>query len=80
MKSINKEKIPSQFSKLVSPIVNINASFINFSKQGCGRTENRTRNFWVTTNCFTTKLLAHNDKFDALSYLNFDFHYLKATK
>ena len=67
----NKEKDPSQFSVLVSPDCIIAPKFINLSnKNCCGRAENRTRNFWVTTNCFTTKLLAHNDSNTIFNYLN----------
>ena len=70
-----KEKIPSQFSVWLSPIYNIHLKFINLSntdtaKKSCGRAENRTRNCWVTTNYFTTKLLAHKTQINH-NYLNF---------
>ncbi len=69
-----KEKIPSQFSAWLSPRYNTNLKFINLSNintKSCGRAENRTRNCWVTTNYFTTKLLAHNYLIINLNYLNF---------
>ena len=67
-----KEKIPSQFNDWLSPDYNNNLKFINLSKiKSCGRAENRTRNCWVTTNCFTIKLLAHNINQARLNYLNF---------
>ena len=69
---INK-KIPSQFSMWLSPIIYTNLKFINFSniENSCGRAENRTRNCWVTTNHFATKLLAHNKHESFPNYLNF---------
>lgn len=66
----NKEKIPSQSSVWLSPIYNINRKYINLSKRKCcGRAENRTRNCRVTTNCFATKILAHNDNNMNLNYI-----------
>lgn len=70
----NKEKIPSQSSAWLSPNYIIDANFINLSNKSrkrCGRAENRTRNCWVTTNYFATKLLAHNINIRILNYLNF---------
>ena len=67
-----KEKIPSQFSFWLSPNYYTNLNFINFAgvEKRRGRAENRTRNFWVTTKYFTTKLLAHNEHQNQLNYLN----------
>lgn len=69
----NRRKIPSQFSIWLSPNYQITSKFINISelKKCCGRAENRTRNCWVTTNCLTTKLLAHNKNVMHMNYLNF---------
>lgn len=68
---IKKEKVPSKFSKWLSPKYSMNLKFINLSEKGyCGRAENRTRNCRVTTDYFTTKLLAHNENSIALNYLN----------
>ncbi len=69
----NKEKIPSQSSAWLSPEYTTILKFINFSnsrKKRCGRAENRTRNCWVTTNYFATKLLAHNPQNKVSNYLN----------
>ena len=74
------KKIPSKFSGILnyqlSTISNISLNFINLSscsflKKICGRAENRTRNFQLTAECFTTKLLAHNTTNMNFSYLNF---------
>ena len=72
--TIEYKKIPSQFSVRLSPIFYNNSKFINFSKikKSCGRAENRTRNCWVTTNYFATKLLAHSSNLNIFNYLNFN--------
>lgn len=68
----NKEKIPSQFNDLLSHSnINNGLLFINLLfKKCCGRAENRTRNFQLTAECFTTKLLAHNQDEKSINYLN----------
>lgn len=67
----DKENIPSQFSVWLSPDYIIALKFINLSnKKCCGRAENRTRNCWVTTTRFATKLFAHNDSNTISNYLN----------
>ena len=74
----NKE-IPSQFNGILnsqpSTINNkclnfINISIPNFSKKGCRRAENQTRNFQLTAEGFTTKLLTHNNGKGVSNYLN----------
>ncbi len=65
------KKIPSQFNLWLSPDYYNPLKFLNLSKiKCCGRAETRTRNCWVTANCFTIKLLAHNDNSKSLNYLN----------
>lgn len=66
-----KEKIPSQFNAWLSTKYNNTEKYINLSKiTCCGRAENRTRNCRLTANCFTIKLLAHNNHHNKLNYLN----------
>lgn len=73
------EKIPSQFNGTLykQPSTNniislnfINISLFNKSGKSCGRAENRTRNFQLTAECFTTELLAHNRSEMISNYLN----------
>lgn len=69
-----KEKVPSSFSLttcLSSSYYN-NRKYINFSllEKGCGRAENRTRDFRLTGKHFTIKLLAHNNNSTRLNYIN----------
>ena len=70
-----KEKVPSLFSLMnwLKPINKQGYKYINLSKNSCGPTENRTRDFRVSTKCFTIKLLAHNDNNKKLNYLNVVF-------
>jgi hypothetical protein len=72
---MKKEKVPSKFNVWMSTIINIGPNYINLSKKGCGRAENRTRNHWLTSNYFTIKLLAHNERDIALNYLNIQEHF-----
>lgn len=62
-----KRKSPSQFNGLLtyqlSTTNSILLNFINFSfynNRHCGPTENRTRNYQLTADCFTIKLLVHD--------------------
>lgn len=75
----NKEKSPSRVSSMNCSSNNynkdrgyINVSFLKKDKISCGPTENRTRDFCLTNNCFTIKLLAHNRKIKGINYLNFE--------
>lgn len=73
MNNIKTEKIPSSFSLMnwLKPIYRGCHKYINLSENSCGPTENRTRDFRVSTKYFTIKLLTHNDKNIILTYLNF---------
>jgi hypothetical protein len=65
------EHAPKYLCFLFIKIDRVHKEHFGHFKKGCGRAENRTRNCWVTTNCFTTKLLAHKTK-TILDYLNFN--------
>jgi hypothetical protein len=68
-----KKKISSSFSltNCLSRNYYMIIKFINLSeKECCGRAEIRTRDFCVTSKCFTAKLLAHSNNINKHSYLN----------
>ena len=71
-----KEKVPSLFSLMnwLKPINISRCKYINLSKNSRGPTENRTRDFRVSTKCFTIKLLAHNNILNNKNYLNLHEH------
>ena len=67
-------KIPSELSLMICLSNNYynNMKYINLSiiKNRCGPTENRTRDFCLTSKRFTIKLLAHNPNNKQLNYIN----------
>ena len=76
----NKEKAPSKFNVRLSTNIHSSPKYINLLKKiCCGRAEIRTRNYQLTADCFTIKLLAHNNWDDAPNYLKFNLHLQKTT-
>ena len=65
------KKIPSSFSLMnrLKPNIINDKRYINFSVKSCGPAENRTRDFRVSSECFTIKLLAHKNNLIPI-YLN----------